>query len=198
MRKFFKTSILALLTVISTQVSFAQDNTGTIQLTAVFSNSILLNVTEGASITFVVDELSKYQNGVVATDTSTFNVSATADYQVSMAATSFVSGEDSLDANNFGVKIFNAGTHTVGQNANVILPTGTQLLGTEQTIVNSGALGNRGGTSANTFKLLFELGTQDVQDAQTNKLGTLLSQGIVPGSYVGTVTLTASALNEGV
>ena len=194
--------VLLLTACMFATVSFAQvqQNQGNIEVNANFQEVIILTVKAdggGARVTFTVDDVDKYRNGVVAADPIEFTVASSVDYKVEMKtqAANFTSQTSAfqLPSNNFGIKLSATGNHTDGQD--VSLAQGVVLLGQGGTIIKPSGGGNAGDDADNTFQMAFELGTGDVQSVQTTKLGTLLSQNIPPATYTNTVILTASAAN---
>ena len=187
------------LCFVNTLKAQVQQNQGNIEVNADFKEVIILTVNNngvaGAQVNFVVDDVEKYRNGVVSASPIQFSVASSIDFNVDMStrARNFVSQTTAfqLPSNNFGIKISATGNHQDGQQLS--LQKGTILLGNGGTIIRSFGSGNAGDDADNLFQLDFELGTQDVQDAQSTKLGTLLSQNIPPATYTNTVILNASA-----
>ncbi|MEO0897773.1 MAG: hypothetical protein AAFY71_15310 [Bacteroidota bacterium] len=170
-----------------------------IQVTAAFSSYITLNVTSGANISFEVKSLGDYTGGMSSPYNyfSLFEVASSLDFKVDLSATNFDDGNGNLlDARNFGFRLSDEGENKV--NVNHLLlgagnsPSELALLGTNQEIITSYNQGNAGGPQKNAFKIQFELGTPATRNI--SGLPRLLDQNIVPGAYVGTVTLTASAM----
>ncbi|MDX1908767.1 MAG: hypothetical protein SF053_17150 [Bacteroidia bacterium] len=170
-----------------------------INVTAVFKTVIDLNVTSGANITFTVQTLDQYTNGLSDPTAyqSTFDVSSSVNFQVSLSATNFTDANgNTLNANNFGYTLTDAGTYTAGTNHLLLggsaSPSPMALLGTTSTIVAATGSGNAGPASANAYDIDFELGTANVR--ALSGLPTLLAQNIAPSTYTSVVTLTASAM----
>lgn len=170
-----------------------------ITINASFSSYITLNVTEGDNINFKVKSIGDYAGGLSSPYDyfSIFEVASSQDFKVDLVATTFSDGNGStLDADNFGYRISDEGLHLV--NVNHLLLGGTNspsdlaLLGQNAEVVTATNQGNAGSNIQNRFKLQFELGTPGVR--ALSSLPRLLDQNITPASYVGTVTLTASAM----
>ncbi|MDX2285745.1 MAG: hypothetical protein NW241_16375, partial [Bacteroidia bacterium] len=139
-----------------------------INISATFTSAIDLNVTAGDNIAFTVATLEEYSNGVAdpagIAYSSTFEVSASTDFEVELSATDFLSAAgDTLDAANFGYTIEDMGTYQAGVNHLLLgaaaSPSAIAVLGTDEMIVEAAGAGNAGPFSANTYKLNFELGT---------------------------------------
>ncbi|MCI4668197.1 MAG: hypothetical protein MRZ79_08670 [Bacteroidia bacterium] len=192
-------SILCFLGLsIFTKLGFAQSS-DEITINAAFSSYINLNVTEGANINFSVKSIGDYTGGMSSPYNyfSIFEVSSSQNFKVDLVATTFGDGNGNfLDANNFGYRISDEGEHLV--NVNHLLlgatnsPSNLALLGANTEIVTPTGDGNAGSNLQNRYKLQFELGTPGVR--ALSGLPRLLDQNISPASYVGTVTLTASAM----
>ncbi|TAE48308.1 MAG: hypothetical protein EAZ89_15460 [Bacteroidetes bacterium] len=198
--KLIKSSILAIAALLATGTAFAQTtDSDDINISAAFSSSIDLNVTDGANISFVVASLDNYTNGLVdpTAYTSTFQVSSSVDFKVDLASTSFSDGNgNELSAGNFGYTVSDAGTYQVGTNHLLLggstSPAPLAVLGAPRTIVEATGSGNAGPFTANTFKIKFELGTAAAR--AVSGLPILLQQNIAPATYTSVVTLTASAM----
>lgn len=179
------------------EVVYAQSDD--IQISAAFSSSINLTITDGANISFVVATLDDYTDGLAhpSNYTSTFEVNSTVDFKVDLVSADFTDASGNiLDADNFGYYIQSIGTNRTGRNFKMLgtatNPSHYALLGESQSIIESNAQGNAGTADKNRFKIFFELGTNKVR--QRSGLPRLIDQGISPGVYATTVTLTASAM----
>ncbi len=195
--KLFKSALIASVAVLFTGSAFAQSDD--IQISAAFSSSIDLSVTDGANISFTVASLDDYTNGLAhATNyTSTFEVNSSVNFYVDLVATDFTDPAGNvLDADNFGYNISDNGTNVVGTNhvllGDLASPSAYALLGDDNTIIKSYGDGNAGTAAANSYKLKFELGTAAVR--AVSGLPALIDQNIAPATYSSTVTLTASAM----
>ncbi|MEZ4773672.1 MAG: hypothetical protein R3D00_10865 [Bacteroidia bacterium] len=173
--------------------------TDDIQISAAFSSSIDLTVTSGANINFVVATLGEYTGGVSSPYNyiSDFVVNSSVNFKVDLSSTNFTDAAgNTLNAGNFGYRIIDNGTYTVGVNhlllGDVNSPSAVAMLGPNTEIVTATGSGNAGPASANAFRLQFELGTPAVR--AISALPALLDQNIIPGTYTGVVTLTASAM----
>jgi len=193
--KFF---LSAILMVFASSFAFAQA-TDEIQISAAFSSSIDLTVTEGDNISFTVATLDDYTNGLAdpTAYNSKFVVNSSVDFKVDLTATPFDDGNGNiLDANNFGYTIADAGTHAAGANHLLMgataSPSAYALLGNNTEVVTASNDGNAGDASQNAYILKFELGTDNVRSV--SGLPRLLDQNIAPATYSSTVTLTASAM----
>ncbi|MDX2249564.1 MAG: hypothetical protein SF052_22460 [Bacteroidia bacterium] len=179
--------------------AFALSQTDDINVSAAFSSSIDLTVTSGANISFVVATLGEYTGGVSSPYNyiSDFSVNSSVSFKVDLASTNFTDAAgNTLDAGNFGFRILDNGTYAVGVNhlllGDVNSPSAVAVLGPTTEVVTASGSGNAGPSSANAFRLQFELGTPAVR--AISGLPTLLDQNIIPGTYTGVVTLTASAM----
>ncbi|MEZ4828645.1 MAG: hypothetical protein R3C61_20525 [Bacteroidia bacterium] len=173
--------------------------TDDIQVSAAFSSSIDLTVTSGANINFVVATLGEYTGGVSSPYNyiSDFEVNSSVDFKVDISSTNFTDAAGNiLNVGNFGYRISDNGTYAVGANhlllGDVNSPSAIAVLGPNTEIITATGSGNAGPASANAFRLQFELGTPAVR--ALSGLPELLNQNIVPGTYTGVVTLTASAM----
>ncbi|GAB4420846.1 MAG: hypothetical protein OHK0039_34960 [Bacteroidia bacterium] len=192
--------LLSLALVLASSLAVAQtDDSDDIQVSASFSSSIDLTVTAGSQISFNVVTLDDYTNGLADATAynSTFEVNSSVDFQVDFTATDFSDGAgNTINANNFGYVISDAGSHAAGTNHLLLgastTPSAYALLGDDNTIVEATGSGNAGPGTANRFTLKFELGTSSVR--ALSGLPTLLEQNIAPATYTSTVTLTASAM----
>lgn len=178
--------------------AFAQSS-DEIQISAAFSSSIDLTVTEGDNISFTVATLDDYTNGLAdpTAYNSKFVVNSSVDFKVDLTATPFDDGNGNiLNANNFGYTIADAGTHAAGTNHLLMgaatTPSTYALLGNNTEVVTATGSGNAGDATQNAFTLKFELGTAAVRTI--SGLPRLLDQNIAPATYSSTVTLTASAM----
>lgn len=170
-----------------------------IQISAAFSSSIDLTVTDGANISFVVASLDHYTNGLKdpTAYSSTFEINSSVEYKVDLVATDFADASGNiLDVDNFGYYLESIGTNRPGRNLKMLgtatNPSHYALLGNDETIIKSNGQGNVGTADKNRFKVHFELGTSDVRGISS--LPALIDQNIAPGTYSSTVTLTASAM----
>ena len=178
-------------------MSFAQvnSNTGEIEVEAIFKEVIIITVKNdgqaNAKVQFVVDEVAEYRDGLTSEDVIDFSVASSVDYSVAMKVENkdFTSQTSNfkLESNNFGLTIAETGNYEDGKELK--LTDGIMLLGEGATMLK----GSAGDDADNAFKLTFELGTKDVRDAQTDKLGALLGQNIPPATYTNNVILSASA-----
>jgi hypothetical protein len=197
---FNKWLVLSLVSFLGMGSAVAQTtDSDDINVTAVFKTSIDLNVVSGANISFLVESLDDYTNGLSdpTAYTSTFEVSASVNFKVDLSSTNFTDGSgNTLNAQNFGYTIADAGTYQVGTNhlldGGTTSPSALALLGANNTIVEATGSGNAGPATANRFNLNFELGTAGVR--ALSGLPILLSQNIAPSTYTSVVTLTASAM----
>ncbi|MEO0897775.1 MAG: hypothetical protein AAFY71_15320 [Bacteroidota bacterium] len=178
--------------------AFAQTS-DEIQISAAFSSSIDLAVTEGDNIAFTVASLEDYTDGL--SDPTAYNskfvVNSSVNFKVDLTATPFDDGNGNiLNANNFGYTISDAGSHVVGTNHLLLgassSPSEYALLGNNTEVVTSTGEGNAGDASQNAYQLKFELGTAAVR--AKSGLPRLLDQNVAPATYASTVTLTASAM----
>ena len=195
--KNFKIFALALFAALFANVTFAQvnSNTGQIEVEAIFKEVIIITVKNdgqaNAKVQFVVDEVAEYRDGLTSEDVIDFSVASSVDYSVAMKVenTDFTSQTSAfkLKSNNFGLTIEETGSYEDGDELELI--SGIMLLGEGATMVK----GSAGDDADNAFKLTFELGTKDVRDAQSDKLGALLGQNIPPATYTNNVILTAIA-----
>lgn len=198
--KVLKAALLLSLVLFLAPAGFAQtDDSDDIQVSASFSSSIDLTVTAGENIAFNVVTLDDYTNGLAdpVAYNSTFEVNSSVDFQVELTATDFSDGSgNTLDADNFGYTIADAGTYASGTNHLLLgaatTPSAYALLGEDNTIVEASGDGNAGPGTANRFTLKWELGTAPLR--ALSGLPTLLEQNIAPATYTSTVTLTASAM----
>ena len=172
-----------------------------INISAAFSSSIDLTVTDGANISFTVASLDDYNNGLADnsgdTYTATFVINSSVDFKVDLVATDFTNPDGGvLNANNFGYQVIDNGTNVVGTNHLLLgattSPSTLALLGTDTEIITSSGDGNAGSSAANSFKIRFQLGTAAVR--AVSGLAPLLDQNIAPSTYSSTVTLTASGM----
>lgn len=192
-----KSAFIASFALFFAGSTFAQSDD--IQISAAFSSSIDLTVTDGANISFTVASLDDYTNGLADATayTSTFEVNSSVDFKVDLVATDFADASGNvLDADNFGYVISDNGTNTVGTNHKLLgattTPSSYALLGTDSEIISATGTGNAGTAAANSFKLKFELGTAAVRTVSS--LPALIDQNVAPATYASTVTLTASAM----
>ncbi|MDX2249547.1 MAG: hypothetical protein SF052_22375 [Bacteroidia bacterium] len=158
------------------------------------SSSIELKIVQGGNVSFQVNSIAEYQNGVSARSLPTFEVNSTVNFRVQLSATPFVNAwGHALDANNFGYRVNSIGLHKTGRNFKMfgtgVNPSKMQLLGQEAEIITSHAQGNAGNGKKNRFELHFELGTADVRTE--SGLPSLLEQKIHLGSYSSAITLVA-------
>ncbi|MEM6765300.1 MAG: hypothetical protein AAF824_05990 [Bacteroidota bacterium] len=198
--KLFKTLFVAALACLFTVSVQAQSDE--INISAAFSSSIDLTVTNGANISFTVASLTDYNDGLADlsgdTYTATFVINSSVDFKVDLGSTDFTNPEgDVLAAANFGYEIFDNGTNVVGTNHQLVggttSPSTLTTLGSATEIITATGDGNAGSSTSNSFKIRFQLGTAAVR--AVSGLGTLLSQNIAPSTYSATVTLTASAVS---
>lgn len=195
--KLFKSALIASAAVLFAGNVFAQSSD--IQISAAFSSSIDLTVTDGANISFTVATLDDYTNGLedATLYTSTFEVNSSVDFKVDLVATDFADANGNvLDANNFGYTVIDNGTNVVGTNHMLLgattSPSAYSLLGDDSEIITATGDGNAGTAAANSYKLKFELGTAAVR--AVSGLPALIDQNVAPATYSSTVTLTASAM----
>ena len=192
-------SILAfLLTFTFPYLSQAQisENTGAIEMVAIFKEVIQLNVnhTDKASpkVEFTVDEIDEYRNGIISDDQIMLSVASSTHYTVAMKVEQahFTSPNNSfkLDSDNFGLTLSAKGNYE--ESDKVKTAQGVLLLGTGGQIVK----GSAGDHDDNNFLMQFQLGTSTVREKQNTKKGTLLSQNIPPATYTNTIVLTASSI----
>lgn len=194
-KSLFAMTLACLLTV------SLQAQSDEINISAAFSSSIDLTVTDGANISFTVASLDDYNNGLADnsgdTYTATFVINSSVDFKVDLVATDFTNPDGGvLNANNFGYQVIDNGTNVVGTNHLLLgattSPSTLALLGTDTEIITSSGDGNAGSSAANSFKIRFQLGTAAVR--AVSGLDPLLDQNIAPSTYSSTVTLTASGM----
>ena len=194
-KSLFAMTLACLLTV------SLQAQSDEINISAAFSSSIDLTVTDGANISFTVASLDDYNNGLADNSgdpyTATFVINSSVDFKVDLVATDFTNPDGGvLNANNFGYQVIDNGTNVVGTNHLLLgattSPSTLALLGTDTEIITSSGDGNAGSSAANSFKIRFQLGTAAVR--AVSGLDPLLDQNIAPSTYSSTVTLTASGM----
>ena len=195
--KVFK--VVFVLTVFSLFLRAGVAQTDEINISASFSSSIDLTVTDGANISFVVASLDDYTNGLAdpTAYNSTFEVNSSVDFKVDLTSTDFAdAGGNILDAGNFGYVISDAGTNVAGTNHLLLgasaSPSAMAVLGTNNEIITATGDGNAGSAAANTYVVKFELGTAAAR--AVSGLPQLLDQNVAPSTYTSVVTLTASGM----
>ena len=168
-------------------------------VSANFAASLDLTITSGSQVNFVVATTGEYTGGVASPYNyfSDFTVTASTSFQVTLSATDFTDGGgNTLDAANFGYRVYDNGTHVAGVDHLLLgqanSPSPLAILGEDTEIISPTGAGNAGTAAANTFRLHFELGTPATR--ALSGLPTLLEQGIAPATYSGVVTLTAMAM----
>ncbi|MEM8897048.1 MAG: hypothetical protein AAGC85_03050 [Bacteroidota bacterium] len=178
-----------------------------INISAAFSSSIDLRVTDGANINFTFATLEDYQNGKGGT--SKFEVASSVNFSVDMSITPFVNAEgDEIDPKNLcfrvGVPIARAseeGVRWVFGSGNAYDKNYTTSAGiygplhystsTPRTVLTPGSKGNAGSYEDNQFHLSISFGNPNHKDLPAIQLPILLDQNIAPGTYTCTVTLEA-------
>lgn len=195
---FEKLISLLLVFLLNTGYTFAQTDDLELMLnTPAATASIELQVVSGGNVSFQVNSISDYTQGVIAASAPVFGVNATVNFRVTLSATSLVNAWGySLDANNFGYRVHSIGTFKAGQNFHLLgeeeNPSRIKLLGEEAEIISSFAQGNAGNSKKNKFELIFELGTAAVR--AESGLPSLLEQKIHIGSYSSIVTILALSI----
>ena len=199
-----KLSLLALL-CIPFCMTYAQSDE--INISAAFSSSIDLRVTDGANINFSFTSLEEYQQG--KSGPAWFEVASSVNFNVDISMTPFTNadgdeialknlsfrvGVPSARASeegvrwNFGSWNTSSGSITYGDN---YLSGISYATTTPRTILTAGPSGNAGSYEDNRFRISFFLGYASHQVIQEINLPTLLDQNIAPGTYTCTVTLEA-------
>ncbi len=166
-------------------------------------NSILrMNVTSGGNIDFTVNTLDDYENGIdnTARYQTKFTVSSSRNFAVAMYAedATFIGSDDAsntMDLNYCGYSLTSDGTYADGAENTLAPATGSwaALSNTSATIITSGT-GNAGDINANSFTIMWELGTSNIQGATGGNANTLKQGNFPSDRYATNVFLVLSAL----
>ncbi|MEM9936685.1 MAG: hypothetical protein AAF824_23860 [Bacteroidota bacterium] len=182
-----------------------------ILLSASFSESIDLRVTNGANISWIFTSIEHYKNGFQPLGSQvSYEVSSTVNFSIQLQFTPLTSASgDVIDSRNLVIRpaIASAKVNERGDiwqwtegdwDGNSIgngVARGDNFLGSTlispTTILVSGPNGNAGSYNQNQHKLLVGIGTPGIYSHTA--IGSLLDQNIKPGIYTGTITLTALA-----
>lgn len=183
--------------------------TDEINISAAFSNFIDLRISGNASIKWNVQTIDDYQNGFLimqANSMVAFEVASSTNFSIQMAMTPMTDGQgNELDIRNLTTRLvvptvrkaeegsrWNFGTHDLGgiTEMGVNYTSGVFICSTSpKTILVSAGSGNAGDYSANQFRIAVGLGS--INWSSQIPIPSLLDQNITPGTYSGTLTLTA-------
>lgn len=186
-------------------------------------NSIFrLNVTSGGSIEFTLTTLAEYNSGIDG-NTKTryqthFNVASSIDFDVTIQsedATFIGANGNTMDFNNLGYSIAESGTGTEGAGNDWLLtPSAVDVTGgtdwpsiltnaavdivTSQDVAVDGGTGGAGDGSKNSFQIIWELGTKNLDDPLAPgptdmSPNSILENSIAPDRYSTNVFLTLEA-----
>ena len=190
-------------------ITFAQ--TDEINISASFAESIELRFTTSGSVNWTFSTIAHYKNGFwPAERILDFEVSASVNFLVQCQITPMVNGEgEALDMGNISIRpgvasdrLSQRGTRWDWAAGDVTAYTngggvarGDLFFGdkfaTPRTILVPGPEGNAGGYDINKFKFLIGIGRYE--QTKLNGMPRMLDQNISPGTYTGTVILTALA-----
>lgn len=187
-------------------ITFAQ--TDEINISAAFSNFIDLRIQGASSVEWQVTTIKQYQEGFwPASNKVTFQVASSNSFSVDMAFTPMSDGAgNELDIRNIVTRLevdrpkaeseegvrWGFGSNDSGNNGYEpnFRVTG-EIFGstTAKTIIVPGPSGNAGTYEDNEFTLRIGLGR--IEFLQRIGMPSMLDQNITPGTYTGTITLTA-------
>lgn len=164
-------------------------------------NSILrLNVVKGGNITFKVNTIKQYQDGIPTSALleTRFTVASSVDFDVDLLAqdatfigTDITAGTNTMPLDNVGYKVSEDGSG--GDPANwAIQSTLIELTNAAQPIVTSVVGAGAGGADKNDFTIEWELATAGLIAINTTAK-TLLAQSLKPDYYTTNVFLILSA-----
>ncbi|MEM6768672.1 MAG: hypothetical protein AAF655_27280, partial [Bacteroidota bacterium] len=178
-----------------------------INISAAFSTFIDLKIVGNANVDWVISTITEYETGFnPGANMVTFQVSSSNNFSVAMSMTPMSDGNgNEVDLRNIAVRLFvpearaaeegvrwdfAPGDYYVKSTANgwrksaIWTPTSS-----DKTILLPGSQGNAGGYVENEFQLGLGLGAKATFD--NLPITNLLEQNITPGTYTGTMTLTA-------
>ncbi|MEL6192605.1 MAG: hypothetical protein AAFR66_11170 [Bacteroidota bacterium] len=185
---------------------FAQSDE--INISASFAQSIELRLTEGANVQWTFTTINHYKDGFVPYSRHVkFEVASSVNFSVQFEMSDMTSAAgDLLDLGNFSIRpaleqedkailgsrvTFGDGYTNAFEDKTPHLIRGDVFRGDggSQTLFNAGPDGNAGAFEDNPLMLIIGLGCY----SQTKKWGMerLIDQNITPGTYTGTMTLTA-------
>ncbi|MEL6192606.1 MAG: hypothetical protein AAFR66_11175 [Bacteroidota bacterium] len=187
-------------------ICFAQSDE--INISASFAQSIELRITAGASTQWTFTTINHYKKGFAPYDRHVkFEVASSVNFSVQFELTDMTNASgDLLDLGNFSIrpaleqedKAMLGSRVTFGDGYTNAYEDKIQYLirgdvfrgdGGVQTLFNSGPEGNAGGFEDNPLMLIIGLGYHGQTKAWGMK--NMLDQNITPGTYTGTMTLTA-------
>ncbi len=187
-------------------ISFAQSDE--INISASFAQSITLRITDGANVEWTFTTINHFKNGFAPYSRHVkFEVASSVDFSIQFELTDMTSAAgDLLDLGNFSIRpaleqedkdmlgtsiAFGDGYSNAYNDDPRYLVRGDVFRGDGgvQTLFNAGPEGNAGGFEDNPLMVIIGLGYH----GQTKAWGmqNMLDQNITPGTYTGTMTLTA-------
>jgi len=155
---------------------------------------LVINIVSGYSVSFIFDEMSEYNDGIMNGGQSTFiRIGAIIDWKLQFSADQVMFyGENNpsnqMELNNVGVVVVSTGTNQ-DDGSNIINYAKTvpmALDDNEVTLLSKGTDSNKGYGIRNAFTLNWEMGTQ--RGNMNNQ--SLLEQMIASDTYTVNITLT--------